>query len=58
MRRSDAICVRLIKGRDSGAVGVIHYPSAVLLFDNDHFVLSSCHDLDTQRRSVTVRSGG
>lgn len=51
------IFVGLMEGCDSGSVSVIHYAGPVLLFNNDHFVFSSHHDLSAQRRGTRTRSG-
>lgn len=56
--RSNTIFINLIKGCDSGTISMIHYPSAIFLFYNDYFVFSSCHNLNIQRQSMIIWSGG
>lgn len=45
---NNVIFVNLVKGCDSGAVSVIHDPSAIFLLNDDHLVFSSRHDLNTK----------
>lgn len=40
------IFINLVKGCDSGAVSVIHNPSTIFLFNDDHLVFSRRHDLN------------
>ena len=58
LRRNSRIFINLIKGCDSGTISMIHYPSTIFLFNDDHFVFSSCHNLNIQRQSIIICSGG
>ena len=56
--RNSRIFINLIKGCDPGTISMIHYPSTIFLFNDDHFVFSSCHNLNIQRQTIIICSGG
>ena len=58
LRRNSRIFINLIKGCDSGTISMIHDPSTIFLFNDDHFVFSSCHNLNIQRQSTIICSAG